>query len=120
MLVAVASKSGLAIDEHFGHAKAFHIYRLDEQGCQLQESREVDHYCHGQHGDQSAMQKILHTIADCQAVFIAKIGDGPTDKLAARGITAVSDYSWEEIEPALQDYLQKLSLQPLSGESGGN
>ena len=106
MLVAVASKSGLAIDEHFGHAKAFRIYRLDETGCQLIESREVDHYCHGQHGDQSAMQKILHTIADCRAVFVAKVGDGPVEKLAARGIEAVSDYPWEEIEPALQAYFR--------------
>lgn len=107
MLVAVASKHGVAIDEHFGHAKKFHIYRLDENGCQLTESRDVDHYCHGQHGDQSAMQKILHTIADCQAVFVAKIGDGPMEKLAARGIEAVSDYSWEEIESALPQYFQE-------------
>ena len=107
MLVAVASKHGIAIDEHFGHAKKFHIYQLDEKGCYLQESRDVDHYCHGQHGDQSAMQKILLTIADCQAVFVAKIGDGPMEKLAARGITAISDYSWEEIESALPQYIQE-------------
>jgi predicted Fe-Mo cluster-binding NifX family protein len=107
MLVAVASKHGMAIDEHFGHAKKFHIYILDEGGCHLQESRDVDHYCHGQHGDQSAMQKILHTIADCKAVFVAKIGDGPAGKLAARGIEVVSDYSWEEIESALPQYYQQ-------------
>jgi predicted Fe-Mo cluster-binding NifX family protein len=107
MLVAVASKSGIAIDEHFGHARAFRIYRLDENGCRFQESRDVDHYCHGQTGDQTAMQKILRTIADCQAVFVAKVGDGPVEKLAARGIEAVSDYPWEEIEPVLNAYFQK-------------
>lgn len=107
MLVAVATKHGIAIDEHFGHAKQFHIYQLDESGCYLQESRDVDHYCHGQHGDQSALQKILHTIADCKAVFVAKIGDDPMEKLAARGIEAVSDYSWEEIESALPQYYQQ-------------
>lgn len=107
MLVAVASESGVAIDQHFGHAKRFHIYRLDENGYNLEESREVDHYCHGQHGDQSAMQKILHTIADCQAVFVAKIGDGPMEKLAARGIKAVSDYSWEEINTVFPQYYQE-------------
>jgi predicted Fe-Mo cluster-binding NifX family protein len=107
MLVAVASKSGIAIDEHFGHAKVFHIYRLDTQGCHHQEDRAVDHYCHGNTGDQSAMQKILHTIADCQAVFVAKAGDGPVEKLAARGIEAVSEYAWEEIEAGLSQYYQK-------------
>lgn len=117
MLVAVASKSGLAIDEHFGHAKAFHIYQLNEQGCHQREDREVDHYCHGNVGDQSAMQKILHTIADCQAVFIAKIGDGPSEKLQARGIDAVSKYSWEAIEPSLMHYFQTLS-QPSEKQDG--
>ena len=53
------------------------------------------------------MAEILETIQDCAAVFVAKIGDGPTDKLAARGITAVADYAWEEIEPSLLDYADK-------------
>jgi predicted Fe-Mo cluster-binding NifX family protein len=127
MLVAVASKSGMAIDEHFGHAKVFHIYRLDAQGCHHQEDREVDNYCHGpagSHGEdsdesqsenqnenqsetKSTMQKILETIADCQAVFVVKAGDGPIEKLAARGIEAVSEYAWEDIEASLSQYYQK-------------
>lgn len=111
MLIAVASKSGLAIDEHFGHAKAFHIYRLDEHGCRLEETRDVDHYCHGHTGDQTAMQKILQTIADCEAVFVAKIGDGPAEKLQARGIQAIADYSWEAIESSLLQYFQDLPSQ---------
>jgi len=104
MLVAVASKGGIAIDEHFGHARAFRIYSVDEAGCAFVEAREVAHYCHGNSGDQSAMAQILETIADCAAVFVARIGDGPTDKLAARGITAVSDYPFEEIEPSLAQW----------------
>ena len=51
------------------------------------------------------MARILQTIADCQAVFVAKIGDGPLDKLAAVGIEAVSDYPWEPIDQALLDYV---------------
>ncbi len=109
MLVAVASQHGLAIDQHFGHARAFRIYRLEDGRCTLIEDREVDHYCHGHTGDQSAMQKILHTISDCRAVFVAKIGDGPTEKLAKRGIEAVADYAWEEIEPSLLAYARTLA-----------
>lgn len=104
---AVASKEGAAISEHFGHAKRFAIYKVSSSDCELLEHREVDHYCHGHTGDQSAMQKILKTIADCQAVFVAKIGDGPTDKLAAMGVAAVSDYAWEPIEASLMDYVAK-------------
>lgn len=111
MRVAVATKEGLAVSEHFGHTRAFHIYELAAGGCRLLEQRQVLHYCLGGSSDKTAMADILDTIQDCQAVFVAKIGDGPTDKLAARGITAVSDYAWEEIEPALRDYAAKLGIQ---------
>lgn len=104
MRVAVATKEGLAVSEHFGHARAFHVYEVHAGGCRLLERREVPHYCLGGSSDKAAMADILDTIGDCQAVFVAKIGDGPIGKLAARGITAVADYAWEEIEPALRDY----------------
>jgi len=106
--VAVATKEGHAISEHFGHAKLFHIYDISANHCQLIEQRHVDHYCLGGHSDKSALSGILETISDCKAVFVAKIGDGPTEKLAARGIEAVAEYAWEEIEPALQAYAAAL------------
>ncbi len=102
--VAVASKDGMAISEHFGHARHFYIYDVTADGCRLLEQREVRHYCLGGTSDKSALPDILETIRDCKAVFVAKIGDGPTEKLNARGIEAVSDYTWEEIEPSLLDY----------------
>jgi len=110
--VAVATKEGVVVSEHFGHAKSFAIYDLSEDDCHLVERREVRHYCLGGSSDKTAMAEILDTIQDCAAVFVAKIGDGPTDKLAARGITAVSDYAWEEIEPSLRDYAGKCFSTP--------
>ena len=102
------------VSEHFGHAKSFHIYELSAAGCRLTEQRQVRHYCLGGSSDKTAMAEILDTIEDCDAVFVAKVGDGPTEKLAARGITAVSEYAWEEIEPSLQDYAnRKLTAQSM-------
>jgi predicted Fe-Mo cluster-binding NifX family protein len=108
--VAVATKEGVMVSEHFGHAKSFNIYELSADSCCLLEQREVRHYCLGGSSDKTAMAEILDTIEDCDAVFVAKVGDGPTEKLAARGITAVSEYAWEEIEPSLQDYAAKKLL----------
>lgn len=105
--VAVATKEGVVVSEHFGHAKVFHVYDLSADGCRLVEQRQVRHYCLGGSSDKTAMAQILETIQDCAAVFVAKIGDGPVEKLAARGITAVADYAWEEIEVSLQDYAGK-------------
>jgi len=105
-LVAVASKDGISINQHFGHAKRFWIYQVQQESCTLLEEREVEHYCHGNSGSQSAMAMILETIRDCDAVFVAKIGDGPKEKLAAINVIAVDDYAHEAIKPSLLDYAQ--------------
>lgn len=108
ILVAVASKTGAAVDEHFGHAKHFDIYQLSSEGITFCGKREVDHYCLGGHSDKAAMPKILNTISDCSAVFVARVGDGPKEKLAAKGIEAITDYPWEEVPKALEDYFSSL------------
>lgn len=109
MKLAVASQEGLAISEHFGHAKKFWIYEVSGDQCQLLEQRQVEHYCLGNHSSKTAMAGILEAIKDCHAVFVAKIGDGPTEKLKAINVEAVSRYAWEEIEPSLIDYANSLA-----------
>lgn len=103
MKVAVASKDGISVNLHFGHAKTFWVYQRSKGRYALLEKREVDHYCHGQHGDQTAMQKILTTLTDCDAVLIAKVGDGPAAKLRAIGVEPVAEYAYEAIVDALAD-----------------
>jgi len=107
--LAVASKENISINEHFGHAKAFRIYEVTPTECRFLENREVAHYCLGNSSSQSAMAGILEAIRDCQAVFVAKIGDGPTEKLQAIGVQAVSAYAHEAIEDSLLDYASRLA-----------
>ena len=109
MKVAVATKEGTAVSEHFGHAKRFAVYVVTPDSVCLLEEREVAHYCLGGEGNASAMPGILAAIRDCAAVFVAKIGDGPTEKLRAIGVVAVSDYAWEPIEASLLDYARRLA-----------
>ncbi|WP_428034945.1 NifB/NifX family molybdenum-iron cluster-binding protein [Amphritea sp.] len=107
VLMAVASKDAVSINLHFGHTKAFLIYRVSADYCEFVERRAVDHYCQGHTGDRSALEMILQTINDCHAVFVVKIGDGPQEKLQQIGVTAVSDYGHEAIEASLLHYVQK-------------
>lgn len=104
---AVASKDGLSINLHFGHAKSFLVYQVSDGECAFLEKRNVDHYCHGQTGDASAMQKILATINDCCAVLVAKIGDGPVAKLEAIGVEAVDDYAYLGVEESIMELMNK-------------
>lgn len=105
--LAIASKDGISVNLHFGHAKEFWVYSVSDGRCELLERRDVDHYCHGQTGDQSAMKKILATINDCSAVFVAKIGDGPIAKLKAIGVEAIDEYAYLGVEESMLDYAQK-------------
>lgn len=105
--VAVASKHGAAVDEHFGHARRFWIYEVTTDGCELLEQREVDNYCHGNGSSKPAMTQILQTIDDCEAVLVARIGEGPAEKLAAIGVEAISDYPWAPIKEALHAYVHE-------------
>jgi predicted Fe-Mo cluster-binding NifX family protein len=107
--VAVATKEGKAVSEHFGHAKRFAIYEVTPESVRLLEEREVERYCLGGDGNASAMPGILAAIHDCQAVLVAKIGNGPTEKLRAIGVAAVSDYAWEPIDEALLTYARRLA-----------
>lgn len=107
--VAVASKDGISINLHFGHANAFWVYQFENGSFKFLEKRDVDKYCLGHIGDQQAMAKILQTVKDCKAVFSAKIGDKPVEKLEKISVASVSEYAYESVEESLQDYIEKLS-----------
>ena len=107
MKLAVASKEGLGISEHFGHAKRFWIYQVGSGKCELLDIRQVEHYCLGGTSNSSALSGILESIKDCHAVFVAKIGDGPIKKLQNIGVEANQEYAYEEIEPSLLEYYRK-------------
>lgn len=106
LLVAVASKDRLQINEHFGHAEAFAIYRLADSGATFVEVRQVEHYCQGGYGDEDKREVILRALADCQALFVARVGDGPKSRLLAAGIQPVDDYPFGPVEASLQDWYQ--------------
>jgi len=107
LLVAVSTKDQHQIDQHFGHADVFAIYALDSAGARFAETREVAHYCQGGYGDEDKREVILRTLADCTALFTARIGDGPKSRLEAAGIEAVDDYPYGAIEPSLVDWFAK-------------
>ncbi|WP_290883489.1 NifB/NifX family molybdenum-iron cluster-binding protein [Fischerella sp.] len=68
------------------------------------------HYCQGGYGETATLENIIEAIADCKAVFVAKIGDCPKEKLYAAGIQTVETYDVID-KVALeyyQQYVQKL------------
>lgn len=93
MRIAVASKSGTEVDQHFGHAERFLIYDCAAGKPQLVADVAVEKYCsfdpdHPFREDK--FSAILHALEGCRAVITAQIGALPKQELEKRGIAAIS------------------------------
>jgi len=100
--VAVATKSGMLVDQHFGQAEEFYIYESDGEQAHFIERRSVAKYCRGEEvcdEKASRMEKLLHAIDDCGSVLALRIGDSPQQKLALMGIRVITTY--DRIETAV-------------------
>lgn len=104
---AVASKSGMLVDQHFGHATEFFIYEFDGKTARFVETRSVSKYCAGAEecGDsEDKIGAIINTIKDCNGILALRIGDAPTQKLKALGIEIYTTY--DRIEDAVKTAAQ--------------
>ena len=104
VLVAVATKGGGRVNEHFGHVTEFQIYEVSAASATFVGHRRVDQYCQGGFGEDEQLPSIVRAINDCHAVLVAKIGACPKDELKAAGIEPVDAYVNEFIEKASLDW----------------
>jgi len=118
MLIAVASKGGVLVDQHFGQANDFYIYESMNGDIRFRERRSVSKYCDGtgcdgmgggkKESEQAGrMDDILTTVADCSAVVSMRIGEAPKEKLRDRGIAVIATY--DRIEDAVKTAAQQLA-----------
>ena len=112
ILIAVATKGGGRINEHFGHAKEFQIYEVSTAGSKFVGHRRVDVYCEGGYAEEDSLATVVRAINDCQAVFVARIGGCPREGLKAAGIEPVDRFALEYIEQSaiayFKDYLERV------------
>jgi nitrogen fixation protein NifB len=116
--VAVATKNGREIDEHFGHAEVFQIYEIGPEGAVLTEERRTDEYCQGGFGDDAVLQSTVNLIHDCAAVFVMKVGHCPRKDMTDSGIEPVDSYAGKPIEASLMHFYLSKQLGNLSAAAG--
>jgi nitrogen fixation protein NifB len=103
-LMAVATKGGGIINEHFGHASEFLIYEASGNGVRFIGHRKTIPYCEG--GDtcgdgESALDKTIRELAGCEVVLCSKVGYEPWGPLEAAGIQPNGEHAMEAIEDAV-------------------
>ncbi|MDR0600752.1 MAG: radical SAM protein [Treponema sp.] len=111
-LFAVASKNGMLVDQHFGHATDFYIYEYKNRQVNFLERREVPQYCFGsdqcgRHNDE-LMDSIIKTIEGCSAVITMRIGEAPRRRLEDKGIGIFTTYNY--ITDAVREAAQNTAL----------
>ena len=98
VLMAVASKGGGVINEHFGHAREFLVYEASPAGVRFIGHRKTDLYCSG--GDtcgdgESVLDRIIRALEGCEAVLCSKVGHEPWEALEAAGIQPNGEHGME-------------------------
>ncbi|BAY66241.1 nitrogenase cofactor biosynthesis protein NifB [Calothrix brevissima NIES-22] len=105
ILVAVATKGGGLVNQHFGHAKEFMVYEVDGSSAKFVGHRKIDHYCQSGYGEEATLDNIIQAISDCKAVLVSKIGHCPQEELQKAGLQTVEAYDVIE-KVALEFYNQ--------------
>ena len=86
---AIASKSGIGVDIHFGHASEFYIYECKNGEAKYIEKRDVDKYCNGIDvcdEEKDKFAKLSKVVSDCNGVISLRMGDEPKKKFKEMGI----------------------------------
>jgi nitrogen fixation protein NifX len=92
MRIAVVTKDGINVDDHFGKADRFLIYEARDGRMERIGERETIPLSPGNKDhpfDPERFSKVVNSIADCKRVYATKVGDVPAEKLKAQGIEPV-------------------------------
>jgi predicted Fe-Mo cluster-binding NifX family protein len=88
MLIAVATKDGREIDQHFGHAERFLIYDVEGGKAKLVDEKKIERYCSFDEGHPlrgHILRAIAEALAGCRAVVTARIGPAPQEEMERLG-----------------------------------
>jgi len=89
MLIAVASKDGREINQHFGHAERFLIYDVELNNVRLVDEKKVERYCSFNPDNPlrgHALKEIAEALQGCRAVVTGQMGEHPRGELEKLGI----------------------------------
>ncbi len=115
--IAVATKAGGLVDQHFGHAREFLVYDVSRAGAALVGRRATALYCTGGEGDDDALEVALRALSGCRAVLVAKVGRCPEGRLAAAGIEPVTAHAFQPIEAAALAWFEGFAGRVARGEA---
>lgn len=111
--IAAASSDGKIIDRHFGKADKFYIYAADDDTYtfMLIDERTTEPVCQGGGHDDSAMERSVDNLSDCEYVLVSQIGTRARNECERKGLTVFEIP--DEIEKAIVKLMKYEQVQRL-------
>ena len=110
--IAVATKGGGVINEHFGHAHEFLVYEVGPQSARFLGHRKCTPYCMGDTscGDgETVLAGIIRSLEGVEVLLASKIGFEPWGDLEKAGIQPNGEHAMEPIDEALRAVYDELA-----------
>lgn len=110
LLVAFASSDGEMVDEHFGSAAAFYLYRINREGGELVAEKRF-----GQgkkDGNEDKLKPKMAWLAGCDLVYCGSIGGSATRQLVALDITPMQVAEGPDVEELVGALVTQLAGTP--------
>lgn len=102
--IALASRDGVNVNEHFGRAVFFRIYDLSGGGYSFAESRDAVAACqHMRTHSKTDFDTVIELLSDCDALLVEKIGEGAAAYLISKGMRVF------EVSGSIDGVLTKLT-----------
>ena len=100
--LAVASSDGIVVNQHFGHAKQFYIYEVENTQVNFIEVRAAVPVCQGGFHDDGEMDAAMKNLEDCTYLLVSRIGPGAAAVAEQHGLEVY------ELPGLIQDSIQKV------------
>jgi nitrogen fixation protein NifB len=110
VLVAVATKGGGRINQHFGHAKEFQVYEVSKSGIAFVGHRKTASYCQGDWGEDATLDGVIAALEGIDVVLCSKVGECPQEQLETAGIAVLDAYAQEWIEAGIAAWYKSIQV----------
>lgn len=110
LLVAFASSDGAMVDEHFGSAAAFYLYRINASGSQFLTEKRFDE--EKRDGNEDKLKPKLAWLHGADAVYIGSIGSSATRQLVALDIAPMQVAEGPDVADLLAELHKQLAGSP--------
>lgn len=110
LIVAFASMDGDMVDQHFGSAQAFYVFRINADEAELIGSK--DFGVEKKDGNEDKLKPKLSWLIGSDIVYCGSIGGSATRQLVTLGITPLQVKGGPDVEELIDDLQVQLNGEP--------